>query len=74
MQADELEGLHAELELSLVGRGMDFNSRVHITPSQSKPNIRNIASVTLCITMDAIIEEEVLFYWRYLHDKDKECG
>lgn len=43
MQADELEGLHAEPELSLVDGGIGLDSRVHNAPSQSKKtqNIRN---------------------------------
>lgn len=36
MQADELEGLHAEPELSVVVQRIGLNSGVHITPGQSK--------------------------------------
>lgn len=36
MQADELKGLHAELELSPVVGSIGFNSRVHFAPSQCK--------------------------------------
>lgn len=36
MESNELEGLHAELELFSMGGGMDYNSLVHFTPSQSQ--------------------------------------
>ena len=36
MQADKLEGIHAEPEFCVVGAAIIFNSRVHFTPSQSK--------------------------------------
>ena len=41
MQADELEGLHAELELFVVGGRVDLNSRVHGAAVREKQKVHS---------------------------------
>lgn len=56
--SNELEGLHAEPELVLVGRGMEFNSWFHVTPSQRKMiKNKNLALDATIATEQSYLQE-----------------
>lgn len=58
MLSNELEGLHAEPELVLVGGGMEFNSWVHVTPSHRKMiKDKNLALDTTIATEQSYPQE-----------------
>lgn len=74
MRADELEGLHAELELSLVGGGVDFNSLIHVTPGQSRTQEKD-KTQNLCQSASfsgRCRRDRSVSCFRHSHDEEKK--
>lgn len=72
VRADELEGLHAELELSLVGGGVDFNSLIHVTPGQSRTQEKD-KTQNLCQSAPfSSRRDRSVSCFRHSHDEEKK--